>query len=252
MSGWAVVTGASGGLGEGYATELARQGANVLLVARSTDKLTALAERLRRDFGVDVEVWPCDLTNRSSRAVLVADLMSRNVHTLVNNAGFGTLGEFVDLELSRIQAEVELNVVALTELTHTVLPGMKARGRGAIINIASTGAFQPIPKFSTYAATKAYVLRLSIGLWDELKDTDVRVLAVCPGPTETSFFAVAGDDGLMTQRRSVEQVVTSSFKALRKRRPYVVDGFQNAVLAQATRLLPTSLVTRMAGWVATH
>lgn len=252
MTGWAVVTGASGGLGEGFATRLAAEGADLLLVARSADRLHALAEQLRARYRVDVRVQPTDLTDRSARADLVTELSTLEVHTLVNNAGFGTLGNFADLPAKRISDEVELNVVALTELTRAVLPGMRARGRGAIINIASTAAFQPIPQFATYAATKAYVLRLSVGLWAELRDTDVRVLAVCPGPTDTAFFDRAGNDDVMSSRRSVEQVVDTSFRALRRRRPYVVDGVRNSVLAEATRFVPTGLATRMAGWVAQH
>lgn len=252
MTGWAVVTGASSGLGAGYARELARQGANLILVARSTTKLADLAEDLATRHGVEVEVWPCDLTNRGGRAVLVADLATRDVHTLVNNAGFGTLGDFTDLAPERILSEVELNVVALTELTRTVLPGMTARGRGAIINIASTASFQPIPGFATYAATKAYVLRLSIALWSELHQTDVRVLAVCPGPTDTGFFSAAGDDAVMSRRRTVEQVVATSFRALRRRKPYVVDGMRNTIMAETARLAPPRFASALAGWIATH
>ncbi len=252
MTQWAVVTGASAGLGAEFARELARQGSHLILVARSADKMTKLAAELKADHGIMVECWPCDLTNRGARAVLVADLRARAIHTLVNNAGFGTLGEFSELPLERISAEMELNVVALTELTHAVLPGMKARGRGAIINIASTAAFQPIPQFATYAATKAYVLRLSVGLWAELKHTDVRVLAVCPGPTETAFFANAGNGDAMANRRSVQQVVATSFAALRRRKPYVVDGVRNTAMAEATRLVPASVATSIAGWIAQH
>lgn len=252
MTGWAVVTGASGGLGEGYATELARQGADIVLVARSADRLEALAERLRSLHHVQVRALPCDLTDRDARAGLIDELRATQVHTLVNNAGFGTLGTFIDIPAQRISDEVELNVVAVTELLHAFLPGMRDRGRGAVINIASTAAFQPIPTFATYAATKAYVLRLSVALWAELRDTDVRVLAVCPGPTDTSFFDAAGDDGVMSRRRSVEQVVATSFRALRRRQPYVVDGVVNSALAEATRFVPTGLATRMASWVAAH
>ena len=247
MTGWAVVTGASGGLGAGFARELARQGANLILVARSADKMDAIATEIRATQHVQVETWPCDLTNRGARAVLAADLASREIHTLINNAGFGSIGDFTDLPPERIAAEVELN-----ELTRLALPGMKQRGRGAVINIASTGAFQPIPGFSTYAATKAYVLRLSIGLWSELHDSGVRVLAVCPGPTETGFFTAAGNDQVMRQRRSVEQVVNSAFRALRRHRPYVVDGVGNTILAEATRLMPTRWTSKVAGWVASR
>ena len=252
MTTWAVVTGASSGLGEGYARRLAEQGANLLLVARRADRLQDLADQLRSAHRIEARVRPCDLTDRDARAALVEELGATQVHTLVNNAGFGTLGPFDEIPAERISTEVELNVVALTELTKAVLPGMRARGRGAVINIASTAAFQPIPQFATYAATKAYVLRFSVGLWAELRDTDVRVLAVCPGPTDTAFFDRAGNDDVMSQRRSVEQVVATSFRALSRRRPYVLDGTRNSLLAETIRFVPTGLATQLAAWVTRH
>lgn len=249
---WAVVTGASGGLGEGFARELARQGANIVLVARNEGKLQAVARSLREDHGVETEVKAVDLADRDERTALVDSLRSREVHTLVNNAGVGSLGPFASFTKERVLKEVELNVVALTELSHMVAPGMLERDRGAIINVASTAAFQPIPDMAVYAATKSYVLSLSCALWGEYRKTGVRVVCIAPGPTDTSFFDNAGDDTVMSRRRTVEQVVTSTFAALRARQPYVVDGLWSKVMAQATRFAPTPLAVRVARHVATH
>ena len=250
MSSWAVVTGASGGLGEAYARELASQGSNVVLVARSTDKLERLAGELAGRHGVDTRVLPCDLADATERARLIETLDTIDIHTLVNNAGFGSMGMLGELERGRITSEVELNVVALTELTHAVIPRMVANGRGAVINVASSAAFQPIPGMATYAATKSYVLSFSSALWGELAGTGVRVLCICPGPTETSFFDNAGNGDAMVRRRRPEQVVASTFKALRAGKPYVVDGLGNKMLAQMTRFLPTAVIVRAATWVA--
>lgn len=249
---WAVVTGASGGLGEGYAHELARQGADVALVARSEDKLTEVAAELRHSYGVATDVLACDLTDRDARTELVAELAGREVHTLVNNAGFASLGAFQDVDPGRLSRELELNVAALTELTRALVPQMAERDRGAIINVASTAAFQPIPDMAVYAATKAYVLSLSGALWGEYRGTGVRVVCICPGPTETSFFDNAGNADVMKRRRTVDQVVDSTFKALRARRPYVVDGVLNNVMAQATRFSPTALTVHLSRYIATH
>lgn len=247
-----MVTGASGGLGEGYAHELARQGANVALIARNEVRLKEVAAELRHSYGVAADVLPCDLSDREARRTLIAELGSREVHTLVNNAGFGSLGAFGELNPERLTMEIELNVTALTELTRALVGQMAERDRGAIINVASTAAFQPIPGMAVYAATKSYVLSFSTGLWGEHRNTGVRVVCICPGPTQTAFFNNAGDANVMQRRRTVEQVVDSTFEALHRRQPYVVDGVRNRVMAQANRFAPTALVVRLAEYVATH
>lgn len=252
MTSWAVVTGASGGLGEAFARHLARQGSNVALVARSAEAMQAVAEDLERSNGVATRVLPVDLTDRAARSDLIAELSAMPVHTLVNNAGFGTHGAFTTLGRDRLTREIELNAVALTDLTHALLPGMVDRDRGAIINVASTAAFQPIPEMATYAATKAYVLSFSNALWGELRGTGVRVVCICPGPTDTGFFEAIGNDAVMTNRRTPEQVITATFQALGRRQPYVVDGLLNKTLAQANRFAPTALALRISNWIATR
>jgi len=252
MSSWAVVTGASGGLGEAYARELAGQGSNVVLVARSVDKMEALAAELTAAHGIETMILPCDLSDPAERSTLLAELDTLDIHTLVNNAGFGSMGMLGELARSRVVNEVELNVVALTQLTHAVVPKMVASGRGTIINVASLAAFQPMPRMATYAATKSYVLNFTSALWGEMEGTGVRVVCICPGPTETSFFDNAGNADVMKQRRSPEQVVVTTFNALRAGKPYVVDGLGNTVLSKLSRFVPTPLLVRAAAWVGTR
>ncbi len=252
MSSWAVVTGASGGLGEAYARELARQGSNVVLVARSVDKMEVLAEQLTARHGVETMVLPCDLSDPAARTALIATLDTLEIHTLVNNAGFGTMGMLGELDRGRVVNEAELNVVALTALTHAVVPKMVVRGDGVIINVASLAAFQPMPQMATYAATKSYVLSFTSSLWGEMEGTGVRVVCICPGPTDTSFFHNAGNGDVMKQRRRPEQVVSTTFDALRAGKPYVVDGLGNKVLSKLSRFVPTALLVRAAAWVGTR
>lgn len=249
---WAVVTGASGGLGEGFAHELGRQGSNVVLVARRREEMDRIAADLRRAYRIQTDVLPCDLGDRDQRQRLIDDLAAREVHTLVNNAGFGTLGLFHELPADRISQEVELNVLALTELTRALVPQMHQRDRGAIINVASTAGFQPIPSWAVYAASKAYVRSFSHALWGEYRNTGVRVVCISPGPTQTEFFDNAGNDGVMRSRRTVQDVMDSTFTALRKRRPEVVDGLANRVTAAANRLVPTPIAAFLARRVVTH
>ena len=151
------------------------------------------------------------------------------------------MGEFAGLDVARLNDEVSLNCAAVAHLTRLFLPGMLARDKGDVINVASTAAFQPIPTMAVYAATKSFVLSLSQALWQETRRTGVRVIALCPGPTQTDFFAVAGDDSAMKVRRTPQQVVHSCFKGLDRRLPSVTDGAFNALQAQLARLMPATL-----------
>lgn len=243
----ALVTGASSGLGEVFARELVKRGANVVLVARSQDKLEALAQELRGGFQVSVEVLACDLSEPGAGTGLAARVRERGVQVdvLVNNAGFGLFGLLHEADPARVAQEVQLNVAALTELTCAVLPGMRARDRGAIVNVASTAAFQPLPYMAVYGATKAYVLSFTEALWAETRGTAVRVTALCPGATDTAFFDTASDNASVGTRMSPEQVVAAAFRALERRRCSVVPGLTNRLLAGSTRLLPRQAVVRM-------
>ncbi len=249
-AGWAVVTGASGGLGRGFATKLAADGMPLVLVARSAGVLHDLADELREKYGVEVEVLAADLADPGSRDRVVADLATREVELLVNNAGFGTLSEFADSDPARMAEEIGLNCLALSLLARAVVTGMVSRCSGAIVNVASTAAFQPIPGMGVYAATKAYVLNLSLAMWEELRPRGVSVLALCPGPTETNFFAAAGNESAFANRRTVDQVVQTCFDALAKGSPVAIDGPLNTVMARSTRLVPTRIAMTLARMLA--
>lgn len=240
---YALITGASGGLGEAYARHLAAQGHDLILVARSQDKLQALAGELSAAHSVQVRVHCEDLGVDGAGRALAAALTTQGVEVdvLVNNAGFGTMGEFSQLDPDRVHSEITLNCVTLTDLCSAFVPAMVRRGEGTVINVASTAAFQPIPTMAVYAATKSYVLSFSQALWAEVKAQGVKVVAICPGPTETSFFANAGEDSAMTRRRTPEQVVASTFRALEQGRPSVVDGRFNAVQATVAKLAPARI-----------
>lgn len=248
---WALITGASRGLGKEFATQLAGRGHSLVLVARTTHALDAIADDLR-DSGTEVVVKTVDLASAAERDHLAAELDAAGivVDVLVNNAGFGTVGDFVSTDADTLDDEVEVNVAALAHLCRVFAPAMVEAGSGTIINVASTAAFQPIPRMALYAATKAFVLSLSQALWSELKPHGVKVIALCPGPTDTDFFHVAGDNGLMTRRRTPEQAVRSAFKGLDRNVPHVVDGAFNTVQAAAAKISPTRVALPVAGSIA--
>lgn len=249
---WAVVTGASAGLGAAYVRHLAAEGSNIVLVARNADAMQELALEVERAHGVETLILPTDLADAAARADLVDRLDHLEVHTLVNNAGFANIGELSTLDAAKLTSELEVNVVALAQLTRAVVPQMLGRGRGAVINVSSTAGFQPVPTMASYAASKAFVLNFSTALWSELRTTGVRVVCICPGPTDTGFFANAGNDHVMMTRRSPQQVVESTFRALARHQPYVVDGAWNTLMSVANRFVPASVTVRVAGWIATH
>jgi short-subunit dehydrogenase len=243
----ALVTGGSSGIGEVFARELAKRGANLVLVARSHDKLGALANELRGRHQVSVEVLASDLSEPGAGAALAARLAERDVRVdvLINSAGFGLFGQLHEVDPTRTSQQVRLNVVALTELTCALLPQMLARDRGAIVNVASTAAFQPLPYMAVYAATKAYVLSFTEALWAETRNTAVRVTALCPGATDTAFFDTASDHASVGHRMATEEVVSAALRALERRHCSVIPGLRNQVLAFAPRLSPRQTVVRI-------
>lgn len=241
----ALITGASTGIGAVFARELAAKGANLVLVARSQDKLEALAGELRAKCAGDIHVMPSDLSQPGAIETLVEKALSAGltIDVLINNAGFGTHGDVSAADPARLVEEVQLNCVAVVELTARLLPSMTSRRSGVILNVASTAAFQPLAHMAVYGATKAFVLSFTEALWAEVKPYGVSVLALCPGATETPFFDVVGtDDASVGRRRTPEQVVQTAFKALDRGRPSIVDGGFNALLSKVTRLLPRRAV----------
>ncbi len=246
----ALITGASGGIGETFARHLAQRGYDLVLVARRKERLERLADELSSAHGIAVDVLSADLGSDGEAAVVEERLRFGGIDLLVNDAGFGTRGGFADLPLEREIEELDVNVRALVRLTHAVLGSMVERGQGAIINVASTGAFQPVPHMATYAATKAFVLHFSEALHEEVKRQGVTVTCLCPGPVKTGFQEVAGvDRGRIPSVAwtDVDKVVESALRAVSSRRAVVVPGLLNSVTAASTRFMPRFLVRRIAG-----
>jgi short-subunit dehydrogenase len=244
----ALVTGASSGIGAVFARRLAERGCDLVLVARRHGKLESLSRMLNSQVDVEVEVLPADLSVTGAGAALAESLAARGVQVdvLVNNAGFGLYAPVRHADPRRISEQVMLNVAAVTDLTQALLPGMLARDRGAVINVASTAAFQPVPYMSVYGATKAYVLSFTEALWAETRHTNVRVTALCPGATDTEFFDVAGESASIGRRMAPEPVVDAALRALERRRSAVTPGLTNWLLANSTRFGSRRTVARMA------
>lgn len=245
-----LITGASSGIGEVFARKLAARGRNVLLVARSEDKLITLCNELGRSNSIRAQYVALDLSKPESAAILFeeAKLRGLDVDMLVNNAGFGSMGEFSKLDLARELNMIDLNIKSLVELTYRFLPPMIERRQGSIINVASTAAFQPVPYMATYAATKAFVLSFSEALWEENRSLGIKVMALCPGVTETNFFEAArGQKPPARVAQTPEEVVDTALRGLAHGRSHIISGWTNFLMTQSERLAPRSLVTRLAG-----
>jgi short-subunit dehydrogenase len=243
----ALVTGASAGLGVEFARQLSRRGHRLALVARRKERLEELAKELGSARAVAI-----DLSKANSAAKVMADLEAagEEVELLVNNAGFGLIGKFAQLEAKRQRQMIDLNVGTLTDLCRAVAPQMTARKSGAILNVASTAAFQPGPKMAVYFATKAFVLSLSEALHEELKPHGIKVSCLCPGPTRTEFGDVAGFGGNRLFDRvamTAEEVVATGLRGLDKNRAVVVAGWMNKIAAASTRFAPRPMVRKIAG-----
>ena len=243
----ALITGASAGLGVDFARQLSAQGRRLLLVARRKDRIDALATELGNARAVAI-----DLSEAGAAGRLMADLAANGEHVdlLVNNAGFGLTGRFGALDAKRQRQMIDLNCGVLVELAHAVLPGMIERGSGAILNVASTAAFQPGPGMAVYFATKAFVLSFSEALHEEVRKDGVTVTALCPGPTATEFGEVAGFGGnaaIDKLSATSADVVRAGLDGLARRKAVVIPGLINKAGAQGHRLLPRSLLRKIAG-----
>lgn len=242
-----VITGASGGIGEALAHLFAPEQQALVLVARSKDKLDALAKELNGKHGIKVYAIAQDLEEIGAAASLMNEISNLNltVDTLVNNAGFGISAPFAKADAAKTSGMMQLNMVALTELTHMALPAMLERGHGRIMNIASAVAFQPCPYFAVYAATKAYVLSFSEALAEEVASRGVLVTAVCPGSTATGFHTVANTKGSLLDKlaESPLMVAEEAYKALNNGKTVVVTGLMNKPLPMINRLVPRKTMT---------
>ena len=248
----ALITGASSGLGEEFARQLARENYDLVLTARREERLKAVAAEAIKLGSSKVEVIASDLGQRGAAQELYREVSARglSIECLVNNAGFGTHGIFHKLPLEREVDEIDLNITALVSLTRLFIDGMVTRRRGTIINVASTAAFQPVPYMATYAATKAFVLNFSEAVAFEVKPSGVTVMALCPGPTRTEFQGAAGVDtssfpsfAYMDAKTVVAQALASAKRGKAMR----INGIMNQVMAQSTRLSPRSVNARIAG-----
>ena len=245
----AIITGASSGIGLAYAEEFAKRGANLVLVARREDLLNEIAQRLTKSANVKVTTVPMDLATLGAGKKVVKALEAKKIEVdfLVNNAGFGTSGRLIHENRENVEQEIVLNIATLVDLTIAYLPALLAKNSGAIVNIASTASYQPVPGMAVYAATKAFVRSFTSAVWGEVTNSNVRVLAVSPGATETSFFDIAGTKP-SSAMAPVENVVKTTFKALdgKKSKPQVIDGSINKVAAFVAKLMPQTLVIKVA------
>jgi hypothetical protein len=248
----ALVTGASSGIGLELARQFAANGFDLVLVARSKDKLESLAAEIGTTHGVNVRVEPRDLSQPDAPRSLADALGGAGitVDALVNNAGFATYGPFHENERSGELSMIQVNVMALTELTHLLVPGMVERGYGRVLNVASTASFQPGPLMAGYFATKAFVLHFSEAIATELEGTGVTVTALCPGPTASGFQSRANmEDAKLVQSglMSSEKVAAIGYRALMRGKRVVVPGLSNRLGTLAPRFLPRKLVAKVVG-----
>lgn len=237
----ALITGASSGIGKVLAQRIAARGVSrFLLVGRHGETLRSVAESLG---SAHVEVIEQDLAVHGGFRLVSQALGQTPVDVLINSAGFGSYGRLEHQDATTIQEEISLNCSALVGLSAAVLPGMQARHRGVIVNVASTAGLQPLPYMSVYGATKAFVVSFSEALWGENRSSGVRVLALCPGATETAFFDRVGtQEASVGTRQSPEAVVKVALRAIDRGRPLVISGFRNAVLSGSTRFAPRRAV----------
>jgi uncharacterized protein len=245
----ALVTGASSGLGVEFARQLSARGHSLVLAARRKDRIEALANELGNARAIEI-----DLSTQDAATKLMADIAANGetVDLLVNNAGFGLIGRFAELDAKRLRQMIDLNVATLTDLCRAVAPGMIERKSGAILNVASTAAFQAGPGIAVYFATKAFVLSLTEALHEELKPHGVKVSCLCPGPTRTEFGEVAGLRGRLGKAfeklaMDATTVVRLGLRGLEKNRAIVVTGALNKVGAASTRFFPRALIRKIAG-----
>lgn len=245
----ALITGASSGIGREFASILAREGYNLVLVVRSLHKITDLIEELDHEYQREVTAIEKDLSKETAAEEIVTAIKERDItiDCLINNAGFGDYGFFHKSDIEKTREMMQVNMVAVTELTRLLLPAMVKKGSGAILNVASTAAFQPGPLMAVYYATKAYVLSFSEALANELQGTGVTVTALCPGPTNTQFEEQAALEesklfkniDLATPR----DVAEFGYSAMKQGKPVAIHGWKNWMMAQSVRFTPRSMVT---------
>ena len=239
-----LITGASRGIGKEFADIFAKQGFNLILVARNTEMLEQLLDKYEKKYDIRVTVFSVDLSQPNTAAEIYSEIQNRkiDVDIVINNAGIGEHGEFIDSDLSKIRNMINLNILTLTELTYLFAKNMRAKNKGKILNIASTASFQPVPRFAVYAATKSYVLNFTEALSYELKDTDVSASTLCPGPTATGFKKSANIkesklfNGKLMDAKFVAKI---GYESLMKGNMTIIPGFKNKLLAFFSKITPS-------------
>jgi short-subunit dehydrogenase len=245
-----LITGASSGIGLELAKVFAKNGHNLVLVARSETTLNALKQEIEKDFEVEVKILIKDLKYYSTPEEIYREVTNAGIHIniLVNNAGFGTFGNFAETDLESELEMIQVNITALTHLTKLFLKDMLEQESGRILNVASTAAFQPGPLMAVYYATKAYVLSFSEAIAEELKDTKIRVTTLCPGPTKTNFATNANISENKLFGPNIpngKEVAEYAYKALVNEKRIAIHGFKNKLLVHGTKLAPRKVVTKM-------
>jgi len=246
---WALITGASAGIGEGLAKQLASGGANLVLTARRTDRLSKIAADLSAQYGVKTEVLSADLARPEAPSEIHAFTTGKNleIELLVNNAGFGAFGYAHEIPAERMTEMIQVNCSAVVHLTRLYLPAMVARKHGDVLIVASVASFQAVPFNSVYAATKAFDLLFAEGVAEEVRPFGVRVCALCPGPTTTEFQEVANQPNrIFRYPETAEKVARVGLEALAAGKHYVISGMRNRLMVEAERLSPRSYVVKMA------
>ena len=250
MKNVAVITGASGGLGEEFAKLFAQDGYNLVLVARNAGKLEKLKDEIEKNYGVRAEILPCDLSKERSAEEVFAFCKEKGaeISALVNNAGFGDFGEFFRADINKLTDMMQVNDVTLTQLTRLILPEMAARKSGKILNVASVASVAPGALMSVYYASKAFVLSFSEALAVEMKPYGVSVTALCPGPTKTGFESAASlqKSGLFKNLKNADAAKTAAFgyKKMKKGKAVAVHGAGNRFLVRLMKFAPRSLVRK--------
>ena len=245
---WALVTGASAGIGMALATQLASEGTHLVLTARRQARLDSLAEKLISVHRIRIEVFATDLAQPAAPQQIYDYTRQKQIEIdlLINNAGFGQYGELPTVETQRLLDMVQVNCVAVVHLTRLFLTDMVARKRGDVLILASTASFQAVPYISTYAATKAFDLLFAEGLAEEMRPHGIRVCALCPGSTESEFHAVAGQEEFSRAPETAEKVARTGLRALAEGKSYVISGFGNYLGVQSQRVVPRPMVARIA------
>ena len=245
----ALITGASSGIGYELARLFATDGHDLVLAARSADRLSLVCSELHTQFGITARAVPVDLSLDGGPGFLFDEISRAGVtiQSLVNNAGYGRLGEFFEIPLEETLGQIRLNVTALTELTHRFIPGMRERGSGRIMNVASTAGFQAGPRMAVYYATKAYVISFSEALASELRGSGVSVTCFCPGATDTEFQKRARTEHSILFRKlrpmGAKEVARDGYRAMMRGRSLAISGWRNWLVAESVRFAPRKIVT---------